>query len=1030
MQAAFSGDRDFYESGTWPIWLSEAGVRQSDAVRDGLIALAATGLDSDVWDWLLGQMRQQLPEQDDPTSAFCGLSRFLAQARSPLAQIRLLQRDDQALGGLLRLFGSGPLLTEILLDDPEIFESIRITAGQPISRRVLIDELVSDTLRLGSQAQAGRLLSAFANRELLRIAYAELLGHQSWQTTSQQLAWVSDAIVEGADRWVRQMLADSHPVPLRPDGQPAGMCILATGCWGGQELGFETYRRVLLIHDPPEVTRGPVAHAALEYFQQWVDQVRDLLQLPAPAGPAFGLLIQTWDASDRLHADLPTALHYFDLKSIPWERLNLVKARAVAGDIALGTRFLEQVHPIVCRRVLTPIDAQGLKMLKHKLERTAAQTGADHFHLREAPGGIRDVQFGLELLQMVYGSSLSSLCGSGSMQAITTLREADLLPHDDAARLSENLTYLRILLHRLQLLCGQDCDVIPDDATVQDRLATWMQRSTGKSDPSGVVDFAEVLQQIQNENRQLVNHLLHDIFGASEPVSEETELVLDPMPNRVAAARILQPYGLEDTSRTMTALRQLGNESIPFLSTAHCRHHLATIAPRLLEQVSQTPDPQLTLDTLATVSESLGGKGALWELFNTDDAALQMVVRLCAGSPYLARILTSHPGMIDDLIDSLILGRLPQASELEQASLQICRGVDDIGPVLHSFKRACHLRIGIRDILGKADIGETHAALAATATACLRRAAQHEQRLLAERYGDPVNEDGHPLELMLLGLGKLGALEPNYHSDLDVLFLYACEGQTRRRTGGPRTTISHADFFEQVAQRVLDRFHSRQYGERLYDLGSRLRVAHSEPLALPLGKFIHQYRYGLPPQEFWRRLALTKARPLAGDSEAIAYLRQALVESLSAGGWTESDATQLRQTRAQAEASAAPENFKRGRGGTMDVEWIASGLQLRHARQYDDLLEPNTVAALTKLRQRDLLSEGAASELISGYRFLRQVESNVRLLDTAARHELPTAPEVLDRLAYLFNHQKPQQMIDRCAEVRRRNRELFEQILA
>ena len=148
-------------------------------------------------------------------------------------------------------------------------------------------------------------------------------------------------------------------------------------------------------------------------------------------------------------------------------------------------------------------------------------------------------------------------------------------------------------------------------------------------------------------------------------------------------------------------LMALTTERMSFLSTRRCRHFLASIAPHLLQAVSETPDPDSTLVNLSKVSDSLGGKGVLWELFSFNPPSLRLYVRLCASSPYLSGILTSNPGMIDELMDSLVLDKLPTYESLTATLHDLCRGAEDIDPILHSFKSFQHLRVGVRDILGK-----------------------------------------------------------------------------------------------------------------------------------------------------------------------------------------------------------------------------------------------------------------------------------------------------------------------------------------
>ena len=185
----------------------------------------------------------------------------------------------------------------------------------------------------------------------------------------------------------------------------------------------------------------------------------------------------------------------------------------------------------------------------------------------------------------------------------------------------------------------------------------------------------------------------------------------------------------------------LSREKIRFLSTRRCRHFLAAIAPQLLKAIAATPDPDATLVNLSKVSDSLGGKGVLWELFSFNPPSLRLYVELCALSPFLSDILTSNPGMIDELMDSLVLDKLPTLEALEANLGDLTHAAEDLDPILHSFKNAQQLRVGVRDILGKEDIQATTGALSDIALACLRRITLQEYRRLAAKLGEPLIAD-------------------------------------------------------------------------------------------------------------------------------------------------------------------------------------------------------------------------------------------------------------------------------------------------
>jgi glutamate-ammonia-ligase adenylyltransferase len=390
--------------------------------------------------------------------------------------------------------------------------------------------------------------------------------------------------------------------------------------------------------------------------------------------------------------------------------------------------------------------------------------------------------------------------------------------------------------------------------------------------------------------------------------------------------------------------------------------------------------------------------------------------------------------MIDELVDSLQLDKLPTSSELQATLAELCRGAGDTLPILHDFKNAEHLRIGVRDILGKEDIDRTHQALADMAEACLAHVAELESKPLTERYGLPATGpgpfEGEPCGLVIVGLGKLGGREGNYHSQLDVLFLYEAEGTTRpaeRWRRVERTANNH--FFTQLAQRIIKQLSQLTPKGRLYAIDALLRpIGIGGAIALPFADFAQHFGSGAAP--LWQWQALCQARPVFGDKAASASAARIFYQLLVERPWHDADIAEVRRSRLQLEQGASHCNLKRGAGGTLDVEFLVQMLQLRHAAKSPAVLVTNTQAALVALAKAGALSSEVAQKLGDSYRFLRRIESGLRLLDVPARHDLPENSQQLSQLALLLGHSNPTKLRDQCLEAMAVNRAAFDHLTA
>jgi [glutamine synthetase] adenylyltransferase / [glutamine synthetase]-adenylyl-L-tyrosine phosphorylase len=768
-------------------------------------------------------------------------------------------------------------------------------------------------------------------------------------------------------------------------------------------------------------------------------------------------------ASGPIVTTVTEAHRHYQSAGRTWERLLHVKSRVVAGDESLGIRFLELIGPWVYRRYLQRADQEGLHTLMRKFarrlgderhERDAADTSAQPTttsDVRKRDGGLDDIDSIVALLQLINGGELPELRVLPTCEAIQKLLAENCLTVQEAVLLSDHYHLLKRVEHCVQVdtpilkKAGrhddsgtpQNGDELPEPEPPEPEPAdtnwssvAWNLGYRGESGRGNEPGLFKAVDFVCHMNRQTILRLLADADVGDWEIAPETELVLDPDPDADAAAAVLARHGMNDPAVAMDDLRRLANEPVPFLSSRRCRHFLARIAPELLTEVAKTPDPHHTLRTLADVSDSLGAKAVLWELLGTSAPAMSLFIRLCACSPYLTGILVRNPGMIDELIDSLILDRLPSESWLEASSVELCRTAADVRTVLQGFKNGAHLQIGVRDCLGKESLEATHASLAATAEAVVRRASEAVLRNLADQFGDPVTPDGEPVELVILALGKLGAREPNYHSNLEAIFLYTHDCQTRRRVGGHRTTTTTANFFGVAASQIAALINDTAAGSRLFELGTRLTIGSSngrEKAAASVDSLSAHFLRGqatLP-----QRLALCKARAISGSEKTRRHIDENVRQWLLAGEWFPMMARQVQELRIAMERSAAGDNLKRAAGGTVDVELITQTLQLCHAQKHPEILVPGTLDALARITDAGLIDATVAQTLRNNYRTLREVESKIRLLDTPQRHEIPTDPHSLDRLAFLMGRSDGDEIVSLCRDVRASNRGLFNSLI-
>jgi glutamate-ammonia-ligase adenylyltransferase len=1009
-------------------WGRSAGLADPSIAHRAMLALAAAGVPHDLLGSLTVRLAAVLPGVSDPDRVLVTLERFVAAVRSPLATAALFERDPRALEILLGIFSASPYLAEMVIADPEAWEDVRVGRGRPEKREALAATLAAELGTLDDPESVMRGLRRFRRRQTLRIAYGDIVEKQRLETVVGQISHVADCIVDAAVRSALARVERQRGVPRGPDGARATIAAIALGKLGGGELNYSSDIDLVFVHSADGRVEGPKPCTNQEFFDRVVQEAVRLIAEPTDLAAAYrvDLRLRPHGSTGPASMSLEAMLQYFDQSGRTWERQAWVKARCVGGDEALGLRLLAELEPWIHRRWLTRADISGIKALKRRIEQRAIRAGDDTADVKCGHGGIRDIEFTIQFLQLLSGGDTPRVRTGNTLEAIRRLAEAGGLTDQEREILERTYTLLRTVEHRLQILYDRQTHSLPRTDEELGRLAARMGYGA-EADARDL--FRRDLTEATSLNRKILDHLLHDAFPDDATPEPEVDLVLDPAPSADVVREVLTRHGFRDVMSAHRALVSLGEEKVRLLSSRRCRHFLAAIAPRLLAAVGRTPEPDATLVNLVAVSDSLGGKGVLWELFSFNPPSLDLTVRLCSSSPFLANLLVTNPGMIDELLDSLLIERLPTPAAVEESLAELCRGAVEVDPILQAFKASQQLRVGVRDMLGRQDAETTTVALTAIAEALVKQVVVIERAKLVERLGEPTAADGGPADAVVLAMGKFGGREMNYASDVDVIFLYDHDGATAPRRGRRAAAgTTNAHFFGELAQRVMRVFNAFGPQGRLYEMDSRLRPSgRSGAAAISLAEFA---RYLDPdgPAAVWERQALVKARPIVAGAAAAAEVRRIIDAATYGHPWQADEVEAMRRMRYRMEEGAKTSNLKRGPGGVVDIEFVAQMLQLVHGGREPRLRTTGTLAALVALRDAGLLGGERFEFLERAYRTLRSIEGRLRLLDAKARHDFPAAADEQRTLAHLLGYAQPDALVHDVQNITSRTRAEFERI--
>jgi len=974
-------------------WARAIGLSDGENASQVFNKLVALEVNFDLLECLIKSLERLLPLYSEADRLLITLGRFLQTVRSPLSTVALFEQEPESLEALLAILATSPFLGEIVIAEPDVWERIRSDGGRPEKRESLREILRSEVGDSLDSAFVMQVLRRFKRREILRVAYGDIVKQQRLETVVDQISAIAECVIDEALHVALLQQQQRRGSPLMGDGRPATITVIALGKLGGNELNYSSDIDLVFCYSEDGDIAGSTTYTTSEFFERVVQEVTRLIADQTELGAAYRVDLRLRPHGGQGPLVLPRVAleRYYDRQGRTWERQAWVKARCVAGDMQLGADLLANLRPWVYSRWLPRTEISGIRALKRQIERRSIREGIDSADLKTGRGGIRDIEFTIQFLQLLSGGDETEVRVGNTIEAIRRLAANGSLNDQEREILERNYRLLRAVEHRLQILYDRQTHRLPENKDEFARLAGRLGYGRQANAPT---KLRRDLEEATRLNRRILDHLLHDAFPGETTPEADVDLILDPKPPKELIDSVLAHRGFHDVTRAYRMVTALSEESSHFLSNRRCRHFFASILSRLLDRISVTPDPDATLTTLTSVSESLGGKGMLWELLSESPGALDLTIRFCSSAPFLADLLVKNPGMIDELQDSLLGGIMPVRDELENELWELCgRHSVDVLPSLIAFKVSKQLRIGINDLLEQQSPHVIAASLSDLAESLLQFVVSRQKPILPEKIR-PIKKSVESVEYMgfiVLAMGKFGGREMNYASDVDVVFLY---------------------LFGEIANKVLQVFNQFTPQGRLYEVDSRLRPGgRSGPIVSSLEAF---QRYFSPEglAAVWERQALVKARVVIGGETAVQRIKSVIHEAVYGHNWRESDLKEIYSMRLRMEETAAKDNLKRGPGGVIDIEFLVQALQLIYGKNNIDLQTPNTLAGLDSLAIAGIMKNEMAHSLRNAYDLLRKIEGRLRLLDVRLGHVFPKGYQERNQLANLLNRENGEVLAD------------------
>lgn len=913
----------------------------------------------------------------EPDLALDGLARLVQATPDRDALLRALAGERDLRTRLFGVLGASAALGEHLARHPEHWRALYgPDALRPLGPAEARDALLrvvgadprADQPRADTTGDAPDRLRVAYRGHLLRLAARDLAGEAAFDDLAAELADLAAAALEAALAIGRAELPGDH--------EPCRLAVIGMGKCGGRELNYVSDVDVLFVAEP--LPGGDETEALRSAASLAAAMMRACSQ-PTAEGALWEVdaALRPEGKAGPLVRTLASHLAYYGRWAKTWEFQALLKARPVADDLELGQAYVDAVRPLIWRAAERENFVEDIQAMRRRV----AAHGDDR-QLKLGPGGLRDVEFAVQLLQLVHGRSDPALRSGNTLAALEALSRGGYVGRADAAALADAYRFLRRLEHLIQLYRLRRTHAVPDAEADRRRLG----RALGlPADPAGA--FAAEWERHAREVRRLHEKLFYRplLVAVARLPTEEARLT------PTAARARLEALGYADPAGAVRHIEALAS------GVSRRAAIQRTLLPVLLGWFADAPDPDAGLLAFRKLSDALGSTPWYLRLLRDEGATAERTARLLATSRYVTELLLRAPEAIAMLGDDAELAPRPYPA-LRAEMKNAARHHDDpesAVAAVRAVRRRELLRVAVADLLGMAGVAEVGAALSDIAAATIEAALAAATAEVEARRRSPL-----PTRLCVVAMGRFGGCEAGYGSDADVLFVH-------EPYPGADETAAH-----EAAHAVADelrRLLARPAPDPPLHVDPELRPeGRRGPLVRTLDSYAAYYARW---SSAWETQALLRARPVAGDDELGQRFRK-LVDPLRwpEHGIGEAALREIRRLKARMEAERLPRgadpatHTKLGRGGLSDVEWVAQLLQLRHAHDVPALRTTRTLEALDAAAAAGLLDRGDAEVLAAAWQLATRVRNAVMLVRGRPSDSLPTDVRVRAAVARVLGY--------------------------
>lgn len=749
--------------------------------------------------------------------------------------------------------------------------------------------------------------------------------------------------------------------------QRSGFIVIAMGKLGADELNYSSDIDLMLFFE-----RGKLAYQGRHNEQHFMNKLAHdlvhIMQERTPDGYVFrtDLRLRPDPASTPPAISTEAAYYYYESVGQNWERAAMIKARAIAGDIAAGELFLKNLLPFMWRRSLDFAAINDIHSIKRQMDsRQNKELKLAGHHIKLGIGGIREIEFFVQIHQLIWGGRQPNLRSRSTCEMLEQLAEHKLATPETTTTLKNAYVFLRTLEHRLQMVDDEQTHELPKQEDALLKIAGFMGYQT-----------------LPTFEHALMSHLraVHSIYAASfksaDELGDKGNLVFTGVAHDPDTLSTLKDLGFSTPETISEIIMGWHHGSKRATRTKRARELLTELMPTLLKRLSETANPDLAFLKFNDFLTHLPAGVQLFSLFNANPHLLGLIADIMGSAPMLAEHLSKSPSLLDAVLYADFYEPLPTPEQLAkqwEETAPLTHDFADTMNALRRFRNEKQFQAGVH--LLKRMISAEHAGkfLAALADLMIQRSLAAVEKEFARQYGHL--ESG---QFAIVGLGKLGSEEMTFHSDIDLIFVYHASDDV---ISGGEKGLSASSYYNRLAQRLINALSTMEREGRLYEVDTRLRPSGTQGLLAVSMSGLQQYF----EEQAWtfEYMAFTKARPVAGDSQLRQDLDFFIQSQLAKPRDPEklrADVADMRQRIGKAHTQNDPWNIKYVRGGLIDIDFIAQYLLLLYAPAIKDNHYPGSAKDIIHwLKKHEKIHADIADNLAHAEHFLGQIFNMLRL---------------------------------------------------